>query len=171
MDQRVKQYAEFLHNRRQAKVKKDLAPAAAFLVKGSLDPNNPVFIMMCFIALRSIIAYFSSFTWTLVYITAQVIFILLWIRCCSFLWSEVIFAFPCLRRVGVSVVNYSVQVKLFTLATNSKPLFIRLSRDTVVHMLVDQCNVRTGWEWSYKTVTQVFHGYLSRRVWVEKQQN
>ncbi|XP_047459350.1 protein SLX4IP [Mugil cephalus] len=34
VDQRVKQYTEFLHNRRQAKVKKDLAPAAAFYVKG-----------------------------------------------------------------------------------------------------------------------------------------
>ncbi|XP_023267593.1 protein SLX4IP [Seriola lalandi dorsalis] len=34
VDQRVKQYTESLHNRRQLKQKKDLAPASAFFVKG-----------------------------------------------------------------------------------------------------------------------------------------
>ncbi|XP_028279495.1 protein SLX4IP [Parambassis ranga] len=34
VDQRVKQYTEFLHNRRQAKQKKELAQASAFFVKG-----------------------------------------------------------------------------------------------------------------------------------------
>ncbi|MEQ2219968.1 hypothetical protein ILYODFUR_000552 [Ilyodon furcidens] len=34
VDQRVKQYAEFLHNRRRPKQKKELPPASAFYVKG-----------------------------------------------------------------------------------------------------------------------------------------
>ncbi|KAM7409000.1 hypothetical protein PAMA_002629 [Pampus argenteus] len=34
VDQRVKQYKEFLHNRRQPKQKKEITPASAFVVKG-----------------------------------------------------------------------------------------------------------------------------------------
>lgn len=41
VDQRVKQYTEFLHSRRQPKQKKELASASAFSVKGKTPLSRP----------------------------------------------------------------------------------------------------------------------------------
>lgn len=50
VDQRVQQYAESLHNRRQHKQKKELAPASALVVKGNqcFECNFKVYVLFTF---------------------------------------------------------------------------------------------------------------------------